>query len=53
MTGWGDWAPPAERSRLVSFTFVTFAPANCIVLPLTGIIVSAFNWEAVFYITGS
>lgn len=46
------WAPPAERSLLVSTSFAGMSIGNCIIFPMGGVIISALNWEAVFYLSG-
>lgn len=52
MAMWTRWAPPLERSRLV-----TFAGSGCnfgafVAQPLTGYICQTLGWPAVFYICG-
>ncbi|XP_076825928.1 sialin-like isoform X1 [Clavelina lepadiformis] len=50
---WGYWAPPLERSRLVSITLSGLSMGYFVVYPVVGGIVSSFGWEASFYITGA
>ncbi|XP_029022325.1 sialin [Betta splendens] len=52
MAMWARWAPPLERSRLMS---VSGAGANFgafVALPLTGVICQTLGWPSVFYICG-
>ncbi|CAK8695861.1 unnamed protein product [Clavelina lepadiformis] len=50
---WGNWAPPLERSRLVSITLSGLSMGYFVVYPVVGGIVSSLGWEASFYITGA
>jgi predicted MFS family arabinose efflux permease len=44
---WSVWAPPLERSRLVS-AHTSGAPAGtCIILPLGGFLAATYGWPVV------
>ncbi|XP_034945664.1 sialin [Chelonus insularis] len=46
------WAPPAERSILVSIIYAGTALGTVIATLLSGIIAASMSWEWVFYIEG-
>ncbi|XP_078491658.1 sialin-like [Ciona intestinalis] len=50
---WGLWAPPMERSALISAHVSGASFGTCVTLPLAGVIADEAGWEAVFYVTGS
>jgi ACS family sodium-dependent inorganic phosphate cotransporter len=44
---WSVWAPPLERTQLVS-AHVSGAPAGtCIIFPLGGLLAATYGWPAV------
>lgn len=52
---WGNWAPPLERSKLVSFTYAGAQVGNVITFPLAGLLCKygfAGGWPSIFYILG-
>ncbi|KAL7642794.1 UNVERIFIED_CONTAM: hypothetical protein RMT77_006082 [Armadillidium vulgare] len=49
----GQWIPPDELSRTVSFTFQCNNIGSSLTLMLCGYIISLMGWEYVFYISGS
>ncbi|XP_078595018.1 sialin-like isoform X2 [Branchiostoma floridae x Branchiostoma japonicum] len=49
---WGKWAPPLERSRLLSITCTGTNVGTVIALALSGYITDQIGWPWVFYITG-
>nr|XP_002124275.3 sialin-like [Ciona intestinalis] len=49
---WGTWAPPSERSLLISIPLSGSAAGAVISFPLAGVIAQYWGWEAVFYVTG-
>lgn len=46
------WAPPCERSVMSSIVYAGTALGTVIFTLVTGLISSAFGWEAIFYIEG-
>ncbi|XP_075232404.1 vesicular glutamate transporter 1-like isoform X2 [Lycorma delicatula] len=49
---WSRWAPPAERSRLVTIVFSGSYFGTVAALPLSGALAENQGWSAVFYIFG-
>ncbi|XP_076803041.1 sialin-like isoform X1 [Clavelina lepadiformis] len=49
---WSYWAPPMERSALVSVHISGSSFGTCVTLPIAGVIADTLGWEAVFYFTG-
>jgi len=49
---WSTWAPPSERSSLISVHMSGSSFGTCVTLPLAGVIADELGWEAVFYVTG-
>lgn len=52
---WATWAPPLERSKLVSFTYAGAQVGNVITFPLAGLLCKygfAGGWPSIFYILG-
>ncbi|KAG7501087.1 sialin-like [Solea senegalensis] len=49
---WARWAPPLERSRLMTLSGSGSSFGAFVALPLTGVICQALGWPAVFYICG-
>ncbi|XP_034057480.1 sialin isoform X3 [Gymnodraco acuticeps] len=52
MSMWARWAPPPERSRLITLSASGGSFGAFIVLPLTGLISQSLGWPAVFYLCG-
>uniref|UniRef100_A0A3B4BMP3 Sialin n=1 Tax=Periophthalmus magnuspinnatus TaxID=409849 RepID=A0A3B4BMP3_9GOBI len=52
MTIWARWAPPLERSRLMSFSGSGGIFGALLTLPLTSFICETLGWPAVFYLCG-
>uniref|UniRef100_H2ZGY0 Sialin n=1 Tax=Ciona savignyi TaxID=51511 RepID=H2ZGY0_CIOSA len=53
---WGSWAPPVDRSRLVSVTYAGSQFGTVVAQPISGILcASTFlgGWPSVFYVFGS
>jgi sugar phosphate permease len=45
------WIPPMERSKFLSGMMAS-ALGAAIAMPVCGFIISYFNWQTVFYVTG-
>ncbi|KAG8004902.1 Sialin [Nibea albiflora] len=52
MAMWARWAPPLERSRLMTLSGSGANFGAFLALPLTGFICQTLGWPAVFYICG-
>lgn len=52
MAMWARWAPPLERSRLMSMSGSGANFGAFLALPLTGLICQTLGWPAVFYLCG-
>ncbi|XP_019726374.1 sialin isoform X2 [Hippocampus comes] len=52
MSMWAHWAPPLERSRLMSLSGNGANFGAFLAMPLTGYICQALGWPAVFYLCG-
>ncbi|XP_061111364.1 sialin isoform X1 [Conger conger] len=52
MAMWACWAPPQERSRLMTFSGGGGNFGAFVALPLTGLICHMLGWPAVFYCFG-
>ncbi|XP_067388733.1 sialin isoform X2 [Emydura macquarii macquarii] len=50
---WSSWAPPLERSKLLSISYAGAQLGTVVSLPLSGIICYYVNWIYVFYIFGA
>uniref|UniRef100_UPI00398F5BE5 sialin n=1 Tax=Pristiophorus japonicus TaxID=55135 RepID=UPI00398F5BE5 len=50
---WAKWAPPLERSTLVSLSYAGAQFGTVVSLPLSGIICYYMDWSYVFYIFGA
>ncbi|XP_074641028.1 sialin-like [Tubulanus polymorphus] len=53
---WANWAPPLERSKLMSFTYSGAQLGNVLTLPLAGLLCKyGFDggWPSIFYILGA
>ncbi|KAG7219322.1 hypothetical protein INR49_003440 [Caranx melampygus] len=52
MAMWARWAPPLERSRLMTMSGSGASFGAFLALPLTGYICQTLGWPAVFYLCG-
>uniref|UniRef100_UPI003AAB7B69 sialin n=1 Tax=Centroberyx gerrardi TaxID=166262 RepID=UPI003AAB7B69 len=52
MAMWARWAPPLERSRLMTLSGAGANFGAFVALPLTGYICQTLGWPAVFYLCG-
>ncbi|XP_040909521.1 sialin isoform X2 [Toxotes jaculatrix] len=52
MAMWARWAPPLERSRLMTLSGSGASFGAFVALPLTGFICQTLGWPAVFYLCG-
>lgn len=52
-TMWAAWAPPLERSRLLTITYIGAQLGTVVCLPLSGEICFYLGWPYVFYIFGA
>uniref|UniRef100_A0A674E128 Sialin n=1 Tax=Salmo trutta TaxID=8032 RepID=A0A674E128_SALTR len=52
MAMWARWAPPLERSRLMTLSGSGANFGAFVALPLTGFICHSLGWPAVFYMCG-
>ncbi|EDO45514.1 predicted protein [Nematostella vectensis] len=53
---WSSWAPPLERSKLLTLSYAGCQLGNIIFMPLAGVLCAseiAGGWPSVFYIFGS
>ncbi|XP_075718149.1 sialin [Rhinoderma darwinii] len=50
---WSSWAPPLERSRLLSLSYAGAQLGTVVSLPLSGLICYYMDWIYVFYIFGA
>ncbi|MEE6476486.1 hypothetical protein FKM82_011092 [Ascaphus truei] len=50
---WSSWAPPLERSRLLSLSYAGAQLGTVVSLPLSGLICYYMSWIYVFYIFGA
>uniref|UniRef100_A0A7N8X141 Sialin n=1 Tax=Mastacembelus armatus TaxID=205130 RepID=A0A7N8X141_9TELE len=51
-TMWASWAPPLERSRLLTISYIGAQLGTVIALPVSGLICFYLDWTYVFYIFG-
>ncbi|XP_048209644.1 sialin [Perognathus longimembris pacificus] len=49
---WSSWAPPLERSKLLSISYAGAQLGTVVSLPLSGLICYYMNWTYVFYFFG-
>ncbi|XP_059557157.1 sialin isoform X4 [Myotis daubentonii] len=49
---WSSWAPPLERSKLLSISYAGAQLGTVVSLPLSGIICVYMDWTYVFYFFG-
>ncbi|KAK7902121.1 hypothetical protein WMY93_018890 [Mugilogobius chulae] len=52
-TMWAAWAPPLERSRLLTISYIGAQLGTVIALPLSGEICFYLDWTYVFYLFGA
>ncbi|XP_072246727.1 sialin [Leuresthes tenuis] len=52
-TMWAAWAPPLERSRLLTISYIGAQLGTVIALPLSGEICFYLDWTYVFYVFGA
>uniref|UniRef100_A0A8C9T3V2 Sialin n=1 Tax=Scleropages formosus TaxID=113540 RepID=A0A8C9T3V2_SCLFO len=50
---WASWAPPLERSRLLTISYTGSSLGTVLSLPLSGLICYYLDWTYVFYIFGA
>ncbi|XP_052007479.1 sialin isoform X1 [Xyrauchen texanus] len=50
---WASWAPPLERSRLLTISYAGAQLGTVVALPLSGLICFYLDWTYVFYIFGA
>ncbi|XP_062375636.1 sialin [Sardina pilchardus] len=50
---WGSWAPPLERSRLLTISYAGAQLGTVVALPLSGMICFYLDWTYVFYVFGA
>uniref|UniRef100_M3XHC3 Sialin n=2 Tax=Latimeria chalumnae TaxID=7897 RepID=M3XHC3_LATCH len=50
---WSSWAPPLERSKLLTISYAGSQLGTVVTLPLSGLICFHLDWTYVFYIFGS
>uniref|UniRef100_A0AAY4CEW2 Sialin n=1 Tax=Denticeps clupeoides TaxID=299321 RepID=A0AAY4CEW2_9TELE len=53
ITMWARWAPPLERSRLMTISGAGANFGAFVAFPVTGVICESLGWPAVFYIFGA
>ncbi|GFO24631.1 vesicular glutamate transporter 1 [Plakobranchus ocellatus] len=54
-TMWGKWAPPLERTKLITFTYAGAQVGIVMTFPLSGFLCKygfAGGWPSIFYVTG-
>lgn len=49
---WSRWAPPEERSRFGTFTYMGVYVGTVVSMLLSGIFAENFGWQSVFYVFG-
>ena len=49
---WSKWAPPLERSRMVTYASSGNYIGIVISMPVSGLLASTIGWESVFYVFG-
>ncbi|XP_012695874.1 sialin [Clupea harengus] len=50
---WASWAPPLERSRLLTMSYTGAQLGTVVALPLSGVICFYLDWTYVFYVFGA
>ncbi|XP_055339424.1 sialin-like isoform X2 [Paramacrobiotus metropolitanus] len=49
----GNWAPPLERTKMVTFAYCGMHLGNVGAMVLSGMIAESWGWESVFYFFGA
>lgn len=55
-TIWGNWAPPLERTKLLSFTYAGTFLGNVVTFPISALLCEygfGDGWSSVFYVFGA
>ena len=50
---WSKWAPPLERSRMVTYATSGNYIGIVVSMPVSGLLASTIGWESVFYVFGA
>jgi MFS family permease len=50
---WTNWAPPKERSTLMSISIAGCYFGTCLALPVSAWLVESYSWELIFYASGA
>ncbi|XP_056636501.1 uncharacterized protein LOC130445018 [Diorhabda sublineata] len=50
---WAVWAPPLERSRLVTFSYSGTFVGTVFAMPVCSLLASLLGWESIFYFFGT
>ncbi|XP_023709473.2 putative inorganic phosphate cotransporter isoform X1 [Cryptotermes secundus] len=48
-----SWVPLSERARFMSFAVQGASLGTVVAMPLCGLVLNAWGWEAVFYVSGA
>ena len=49
---WSRWAPPLERSKLVTAAYSGSYFGTVISMALSGLLAEEFGWSSIFYVSG-
>lgn len=49
---WSHWAPPTEKSRLVSIGISGGYFGAVFAMPICSVIATIYDWESIFYVFG-
>lgn len=49
---WSHWAPPTEKSRLVSIGISGGYFGAVFAMPICSVIATTYDWESIFYVFG-
>lgn len=49
---WSRWAPPLERSKLVTAAYSGSYFGTVVSMAVCGVLAENFGWAAVFYVSG-
>lgn len=49
---WSKWAPPEEKTTLVTVSYAGIHAAHAIALPIFGFLAERFGWQSLFYVPG-